>query len=238
MSEMHEERPKVSLNRYGPAAGLLGLIGGGVMLFGVFSNNVQAWQAYLFGYIVWLSLSLGCLGLLLLMHMLNASWGLPVLRVMEAATSKKNFGLLVLLFLPLLYTVLTGNGVLYPWANPETVHVLDSVDSGGVRKLRFAPDDWSKGPCLSQAESTELVPVRPGGNPRPVVGNYRRSRHGLDVLYAAFHDIFACRPSKREMRRPSRYPIRSFQWKAAIGIGAWFGASPAYLALLDSANPG
>ena len=47
MSEMNENS-KVSLHRYGPAAGLIGLIGvvallGGAML----SKETAAWQAYL-----------------------------------------------------------------------------------------------------------------------------------------------------------------------------------------------
>jgi hypothetical protein len=41
-------------------------------------------QGYLFAYTFWLNLSLGCLGLLLLQHLLKARWGLAVLRTLEA----------------------------------------------------------------------------------------------------------------------------------------------------------
>jgi hypothetical protein len=127
MSGMNENS-KVSLHRYGPAAGLIGLVGvvallGGAML----SKDTAAWQAYLFGWVCWTSLSIGCLGLLLLKHCLNAKWGLPVLRLMEAGASVTNFVILLLAFLPILYTVVIGNPVLYLWADPAKLasdHVL------------------------------------------------------------------------------------------------------------------
>lgn len=121
MSEMNE-KSNVSLHRYGPAAGALGVIGILALLAGMFlAKDVAAWQAYLFGWVVWASLSIGCLGLMLLKHCLNAKWGLPVLRLMEAGASVTNFVILFLTFLPILYTVLSGNPVLYLWADHARV---------------------------------------------------------------------------------------------------------------------
>jgi hypothetical protein len=117
----HRELAEVRLHRYGPAAGLLGLIGTAVLIFGLISNQPSAWQAYLFGWVAWASLSFGCLGLMLLKHCLNAKWGLPVLRLMEAAASVTSFIVLFIAFLPILYTVLIGSDILYPWAKPENV---------------------------------------------------------------------------------------------------------------------
>ncbi len=126
MSEMNGQ-PPLNIHRYQSAAGLLGGIGILVMLAGVFGNQEQAWQAYLFGWVVWTSLSLGCLGLMLLKHCVNGKWGLPVLRLMEAGASFTNLMIMFILFLPILSTVLMSKDVLYPWANPDTVaadHVL------------------------------------------------------------------------------------------------------------------
>jgi hypothetical protein len=121
MSDMNETS-KVSLHRYGPAAGLLGGLGILALLAGAFlAKDPAAWQAYLFGWVAWTSLSIGCLGLMLLKHSLNAKWGLPVLRLMEASASVTNFIILFLTFLPILYTVLSGNPVLYLWADHARV---------------------------------------------------------------------------------------------------------------------
>ncbi|MBC8066294.1 MAG: hypothetical protein H7Y17_15800 [Chlorobia bacterium] len=126
MSETHDQ-PSLNLHKYQSVAGLLGIVGVAVMLAGLFSGQQQAWQAYLFGWVVWVSLSVGCLGLILLKHCVNGRWGLPVLRLLEAGASFTNFLILLILFLPILYTVFEGKGVLYPWANPEKIasdHVL------------------------------------------------------------------------------------------------------------------
>ncbi len=109
------------MGRFGPVAGLLGLVGIGILIAGLIGNQPAAWQAYLFGWLAWLSLSVGCQGLLLLKHCLNAKWGLPVLRLMEAGASVFNFLLLFAAFLPILYTVLAGIPVLYPWADHQKV---------------------------------------------------------------------------------------------------------------------
>ena len=116
MAESHVVN-RSTMARLGPVSGLLGLVGIGIMIAGLIGNQAAAWQAYLFAWIVWLSLSLGCQGLMLLKHCLNAKWGLPVLRLMEAGASVLNLILLFVAFLPILYTVLAGNPILYPWAD-------------------------------------------------------------------------------------------------------------------------
>src|SRR5687768_15552120 len=126
MSEAREE-VGLSLHRYNAAAALLGAVGTVGVLAGMIGGQQGAWQAYLFGWIAWASLSLGCLGLILLKHCVNGKWGLPVLRLMEAGASSTNFIILFVLFLPILWTVLVGKDVLYPWANAElmaTDHIL------------------------------------------------------------------------------------------------------------------
>ena len=120
--ESHERAYGVSLHKNGPVAGLVGGVGLIALLGGMFfTQDPNPWQAYLFGWIVWMSLSVGCLGLLLLKHTLNAKWGLPVERILEAGASVTSFLVLAITFLPILYTVLSGNPILYPWADPAKV---------------------------------------------------------------------------------------------------------------------
>ncbi|MBN9504049.1 MAG: hypothetical protein BGO01_19900 [Armatimonadetes bacterium 55-13] len=125
MSETHEHQP-ISLHRYANAGLLVGALGTIVTLAGMFGGNKVAWQAYLFGYIVWASLSLGCFGVLLLFHTVNGKWGLPVMRILEAGASKRNFGLLAALFIPFIVSIGRGDGYLYKWSDPA-VKATDKV---------------------------------------------------------------------------------------------------------------
>lgn len=71
--------------------------------------------AYLVAFAFVLSLSLGTLFFVLLQHLMRAGWGVLVRRPAEV------FGLNIVtvaaLFLPILLSVVSGNGTLYPWAN-------------------------------------------------------------------------------------------------------------------------
>ena len=75
--------------------------------------------SYLFAWIFWLSLSLGCLGLLLLHQLFRAAWGRAVLPVLEAGA--RSLPIMAVLFLPIL---IWGMGDLYPW-----VHGGDAIDA-------------------------------------------------------------------------------------------------------------
>lgn len=72
--------------------------------------------SYLFAFIFWVSLSLGCLALVLMHGMFRAAWGRTVLRLIEAGAA--TLPLMALLFVPI---ALSGAPALYPWARPEVV---------------------------------------------------------------------------------------------------------------------
>ena len=82
---------------------------------GAFASPEHFFRAYLTGFVFWLGVPLGCLGLLLLTHMTGGSWALVMRRLLEAATRTLPF--LVLLFVP----VLLGMRTLYAWTDAETV---------------------------------------------------------------------------------------------------------------------
>ena len=68
-------------------------------------------ESYLFAYIFWLSLSLGCLGLLLLHHVVRPRWGSAILPVLEAGVAA--LWPMALLMVPI---VIWGMPELYEWA--------------------------------------------------------------------------------------------------------------------------
>ncbi|MBX7258200.1 MAG: hypothetical protein K1Y02_17695 [Candidatus Hydrogenedentes bacterium] len=83
-----------------------------VSLLGLFiSGKTQFFQSYLYAFMLWNGLSLGCLSLLMLHHMVAGRWGFMIQRFLEAGT--RILPIMLLLFLPIL---LYGVYILYPWA--------------------------------------------------------------------------------------------------------------------------
>ena len=84
-------------------------------LLGFFLDRGQFFKSYLFAYLFWFQISIGCLGILLLNHLIGGAWGEYVRPVLETGS-----GLLPwmgALFIPLLF----GLPVLYPWMSPESL---------------------------------------------------------------------------------------------------------------------
>jgi hypothetical protein len=72
-------------------------------------------SAYLSAYIFWIGITVGCLALLMLHHLVGGRWGFMIQRVLEAAI--QTLPVMALLFIPLLF----GLSDLYPWARAEVV---------------------------------------------------------------------------------------------------------------------
>ncbi len=123
-----------SLNKLANAARVLGVLGGlGLLLgiiFGATSGDANpggtVLQAYSYGFVFWLALTLGCLGLLLLHNTVKATWTHSILRFIEAGTA--NFVPLLFLFLPFAAAVWFGwyggagwGHAVYHWADPAAV---------------------------------------------------------------------------------------------------------------------
>jgi hypothetical protein len=75
----------------------------------------QFFRSYLLGWLFWVGIGVGCLGLAMLNHLTGGLWGLVPRRFHEAAA--RTLPLMGLLFVP----VLLGVTSLYSWAKPETV---------------------------------------------------------------------------------------------------------------------
>ena len=72
-------------------------------------------RAYLFSYMFYIGLSLGCMALAMLQYLSGGAWGLVIRRITESAT--RTIPLLVLLFIP----ILIGIPKLYVWSDPDVV---------------------------------------------------------------------------------------------------------------------
>ncbi len=92
---------------------VVGVFAGVLSLIGYFISPDAFFRAYLLGFMAWLGLSVGSLGMLLLIHLTNGRWGLVIRRILEAAA--KNCWIMFFLFLPLC----AGVPRLYPWASAE-----------------------------------------------------------------------------------------------------------------------
>jgi hypothetical protein len=96
-------------------AAAVGVVGAGLLLSAAVAERSQFFQSYLFGYLFWLDLSLGCLALVMIRHAVGGVPGLVVQRELEA-------GALTVLPMALLFVpLLVGLPDLYVWARPEIV---------------------------------------------------------------------------------------------------------------------
>ena len=82
---------------------------------GAFLAPDAFFRAYLFAFVFFAGLSLGCMAIVMLHHLTGGAWGIPVRRILESGT--RTLPLIALLFLPIAF----GLKRLYPWARPDEV---------------------------------------------------------------------------------------------------------------------
>ena len=88
--------------------------GVGLLLLGLLIHGPRAFfQAYLYAYVFWTGLALGCLALLMLQHLVGGAWGAVIQRPLEAGT--RVLPVMALLFIPLAIMVAAGKPYLYEW---------------------------------------------------------------------------------------------------------------------------
>jgi hypothetical protein len=97
----------------------LGLATGGLFALalagGFAADRGQFFRSYLFGWMFWVGIAVGCLGLAMLSHLTGGLWGMVPRRLHEAAAL--TVPAMAVLFLP----VLLGVSSLYTWARPDVV---------------------------------------------------------------------------------------------------------------------
>jgi hypothetical protein len=87
----------------------------GLLLLGYVNDAEQFFYSYLNAYLFWLTISLGAHFLLMLHHLIGATWSVGLRRLLELMQS--GFLLFFLLFLP----ILAGLPVLFHWTHAEAV---------------------------------------------------------------------------------------------------------------------
>ncbi len=87
------------------------------------SNSLVFFQSYLTAFLFWLELTLGCMGLLMISHLVTATWAFTPRRIAEAAMH--NMVPMLVLFIPLLWGFLTGR--VQPAAEGEAVSHFHAV---------------------------------------------------------------------------------------------------------------
>jgi hypothetical protein len=98
------------LQTLGGVAAALGL---SACVAGFAVDNAQFYRSWLFGFLFWVCIPIGCLGLICLNYQTGGRWGAVIRRLCEAGT--RTFPLLALLFVP----IAAGLPNIYLWAMPE-----------------------------------------------------------------------------------------------------------------------
>lgn len=103
------------LFRWQRLALIIGIVALAISGAGAAASPTQFFRSYLFAYMFWFGLAMGCLAILMIYHITGGAWGSVIRRSLESAT--RTFPVLALLFVP----VALGVHSLYEWADPEHV---------------------------------------------------------------------------------------------------------------------
>jgi hypothetical protein len=102
-----------SMDRIQRTSLIVGVVFLVITAIGLFVDPGQFFRSYLYAYIYTLGLSLGCLGILLMHHVVGGKWGVVTRRLLEAGT--RTFPAMLVLLVPVLF----GLSSLYLWARPD-----------------------------------------------------------------------------------------------------------------------
>jgi hypothetical protein len=108
--ELHQDLRRLFV----PALGI-GILLSILSLVGLFFSPGDFFRSYLLGYLFWLGLTLGSLGIVMMQYLTGGAWGVMTRRTLESAT--RTLPLLALLFIP----VAIGIPHLYDWSHPDLV---------------------------------------------------------------------------------------------------------------------
>jgi hypothetical protein len=114
MNSSDTVRPQ--LDRVQRNALICGIIGAVVACVLGLRGSQQFFRSYLFAYVYWVSIPLGCMAILMMHHLTGGWWGLPIRRILEAGT--RTMQVMAVLFIP----VLVGLPQLYTWDQAQAVH--------------------------------------------------------------------------------------------------------------------
>jgi hypothetical protein len=99
--------------RWSLLAGIAGVL---LAIAGLVLDREQFLRSYLYAFLFWTGMGLGCLGILLLHHTVGGKWGMVIRRMCEAGA--RTLPYMIVLLLPILVSL----PVLYVWARPEALN--------------------------------------------------------------------------------------------------------------------
>lgn len=114
--------------RFEIGAFAIGLAGLAVCLAGPWGGPTRVYSSYLFAYVFWIGLTLGCLAVMMLHQLVGGRWGVVTRPFLRAGA--RTMPVMILLFVP----VLIGLSSLYPWARSDGPPIPD-----GARQFLHRP---------------------------------------------------------------------------------------------------
>jgi hypothetical protein len=94
---------------------ILAMLGIALVVAGYLSDHGQFFRSYLLAFLYWVSLSLGCLAVLMMHHLAGGRWGFAIRRILEAGT--RTIWVMPFLGIP----VILGMHELYEWTHLDVV---------------------------------------------------------------------------------------------------------------------
>jgi hypothetical protein len=106
------EAKSLPLGQIQLGAAVVGVIGLVATILLISLNPAGFYRSYLIAFLYWVEVSLGCLGFLLLINLVQGAWGVAIQRIMAAGA--RLLLLMAILFVPLIF----GLQQLYSWIDP------------------------------------------------------------------------------------------------------------------------
>ncbi len=77
-----EELLRENLNRIQRIALIAGVLAAALSILGAFVSPIQFFYSYLFAFLFWLGIGLGCAAILMLHHLVGGAWGFVIQRTL------------------------------------------------------------------------------------------------------------------------------------------------------------
>jgi hypothetical protein len=105
----------MNLDRWRKNAWIVGIAGLLLGAVGLIFSREQFFRSYLWAFLFWFGIGMGCLPLLMLYHLVGGAWGFTIRRIVECGA--RTVAPMAVLFLP----ILLGVPYLYEWSRPEVL---------------------------------------------------------------------------------------------------------------------